>query len=70
MVSEIIQEVKARGAGGTLSEGKSSLIKNDVAQDDNLVGIKIKAAVSLMMSGVAKEDTKSRTRCELVCSGG
>ena len=50
IVSEIIQEVEARGAGGALSEGQSSLIENDTARDEDSVGIEIKAAVSLMVS--------------------
>jgi len=49
-ISEVIQEVKACGAIGALSEGKSSLIENDMAQDEHSVGVEVKAAVSLMMS--------------------
>ena len=49
-ISEIIQEVKAGGASGALSERESSLVEDDMARDEHSVGVEVKAAVSLMMS--------------------
>jgi len=41
-----------------------------VTRDDDSIGGSIKASVSLMVSRVAKEDAKGRTRCKFVGSGG
>ena len=41
-----------------------------MTRDDDSIGGRIKASVSLMVSRVAKEDAKGRTRCKFVGSGG
>jgi hypothetical protein len=41
-----------------------------VTRDDDSIGGRIKTSVSLMVSRVAKEDAKGRTRCKFVWSGG
>jgi hypothetical protein len=45
------------------------LIKNHVSKDDQAVCVEIKAAVALVVRGVAKEDTPSRARSELMRRG-
>jgi hypothetical protein len=47
------------------------LIKYDVSRDVNTIGLKVKAAVSFMVGGVAKEDAQGGAGCKLVggCGG-
>jgi len=42
----------------TLSQRKGSFIKDDMPGDDDSVGREVKAAISFVMSGIAKEDTQ------------
>ena len=53
-----------------LSKGKGQLIKDNMTRDDDSIGDKIKTAVSLMMSRIAKEDAESRTGCKFMGSSG
>ena len=55
-----IQKLKVRvlARAITLSERKGSFIKDDMPGDDDSVGREVKAAISFVMSGIAKEDTQ------------
>ena len=56
-----IQKLKVRIPAGTiaLSEREGNFIEDDMPRDDDSICGEINAAVSFLMSGVAKEDTKS-----------
>jgi hypothetical protein len=41
-----------------------------MTRDDDSIGGRVKTSVSLMVSRVADEDAKSRTRCKFVGSSG
>jgi hypothetical protein len=51
-------------------KGEGSLIENDMAGDDDLIGIKIESTVPFVMIRIAKEDTQSGARGEFVGSCG
>ena len=53
-----------------LSKGKDSFIEDDMPRDDDSVGGEIKAAVSFVMSGIAKEDAQGGARGEFMWSCG
>jgi hypothetical protein len=63
-------EVRSRGRRGLLGEREGGLVEDNVTRDDDSIGGRIKASISLMVSRVAKEDAKGRTRCKFVGSGG
>ena len=67
-----IQKLKVRIPAGTitLSKRKGSFIEDDMPRDDDSICGEINAAVSFLMSGVAKEDTESGARGEFVDSSG
>jgi len=67
-----IQKLKVRIPAGTiaLSKRKGSFIEDDMPRDDDSFSGEIKAAISFVMSGVAKEGTESGVGSEFVdCSG-
>ena len=54
-----------------LSKGKTGFVEDDMPRDDDLVGGKIKAAITFVVSRISKEDTQSKAGGELVsCCGG
>jgi hypothetical protein len=53
----------------TISKGKGSFIKDDMPRDD-AIGGEVKAAVSFVMVGIAKEDAQGRPGGEFVRSCG
>ena len=65
-----IQKLKVRSLAWavTLSEGEGSFIKDDMQGDDDSICRKIKAAVSFVMSRIAKEDAQGRAGSEFVGS--
>ena len=67
-----IQKLKVRSLARavTLSERKGSFIEDDMPRDDDSICGEIKAAVSFMVSGIAKEDTHGRTGSEFMGSSG
>ena len=67
-----IQKLKVRIPAGTiaLSEREGSFIEDDMPRDDDSICGEIKAAVSFVMSGVAKEDTESGAGGEFVDNSG
>ena len=67
-----IQKLKVRIPAGTiaLSEREGSFIEDDMPRDDDSICGEIKAAVSFMVSGIAKEDTQGRAGSEFMGSSG
>ena len=67
-----IQKLKVRIPAGTIafSERKVSFIEDDMPRDDESICGEVKAAVSFVMSGVAKEGTESGVGSEFVDSSG
>lgn len=51
-------------------EGKHYLVEYDMTRDDDTFRIEVKAAVSLMVRWVSKEDTNGGVRSELMTSYG
>ena len=49
-----------------ISKGKGSFIKDDMPRDDDAIGREVKAAVSFVMVGIAKEDAQGRPGGEFV----
>jgi hypothetical protein len=47
-------------------EGKICLIKNNVSEDDNIVGGKIKTPVTFVVSGVSEENIFGGPGCQFV----
>ena len=62
-----IQKLKLERAV-TVSKRKGSFIKDDMLGGDDSICGQIKAAVSFMMSGIAKEDAQGGVRSEFVWS--
>ena len=67
-----IQKLKVRIPAGTiaLSEREGSFIEDDMPRDDDSICGEIKAAVSFVMSGVAKQGTESGVGRKFVDSSG
>lgn len=51
------QGIKIRGRGQHLKKGKQGFIKHHMAGNDDLVGVKVETSITLVIRGVAKEDT-------------
>lgn len=51
-------------------KGEGSLIENDMAGDDDLIGMTIETTIPFVMIRIAKEDTQSGARREFVGSYG
>ena len=69
----LLEEIKGRSRGRcrVFREGKRRLLENHMARDDHTISVSIKADVTLVVKGVAKEDTQSRLGGEFIgCSGG
>ena len=64
-----IQKLKLERAV-TVSKRKGSFIKDDMLGGDDSICGQIKAAVSFMMSGIAKEDAQGGARGEFLWSCG
>jgi hypothetical protein len=47
------------GGWGGVSKGKHIFVKNDVTRDDDTVGCEVKAAIPLVVRGVAKDESAS-----------
>jgi hypothetical protein len=50
--------VKIGGRGG-VGKGKNIFVEDDVTRDDDAMGCEIKAAIPLVIGGVAKEEVTS-----------
>ena len=53
-----------------LGKGKSSLVKENMTGDDDSICGRIKTLVSLVVSGITKEDAEGRARGKFVGSSG
>ena len=53
-----------------LGKGEIGFVKDNMTRDDDSIGDRIKTAVSLMVSRIAKEDAESRTGCKFMGSSG
>ena len=51
-------------------EGKRRLLEDHMARDDNAISVAIIADITLVVKGVAKEDTQSGSRGEFMGCGG
>jgi hypothetical protein len=51
-------------------EGKIYLIKNNVLEDDDVVGGEIKTSVTFVVSGVSEENTSGGSGCQFVSGFG
>ena len=63
-------QVTWRGPGGVKPEGKTSLIEDHMARDDDALSGHVEAAVPLVGRGIAKKNTSCGARGEFVVSRG
>jgi hypothetical protein len=56
--------------GRVKPEGKTSLVKYNIARNDDAPGLEIETAVPLVRGGITEKGTSCRARSELVASRG